>query len=187
MSVYDVSIATIEGATIEGEAGLLMGSLAGKAALVVNVASKCGFTYQYEALQRLHEKYADRGFTVVGVPCNQFLGQEPGGPEEIREFCTLTYGVTFPVTEKVEVNGDGRHPLFAPLTEMPDTVDGHTGDVRWNFEKWVVSPAGEVLARFGTGVEPEDPQVINAVEAALPGSREDSGRAPVVEGDGSAD
>lgn len=164
MSVYDHEIATLE-----GDAGELMGSLAGKAALVVNVASKCGFTYQYEALQRLQDKYANRGFTVVGVPCNQFLEQEPGGPDEIREFCTLTYGVTFPITAKVEVNGDGRHPLFGPLTEFPDTGDGHTGDVRWNFEKWLVSPEGEIVARFGTGVEPDAEEVVAEIEATLPG------------------
>lgn len=163
MSVYGIEIATLEGD------GQLMGSLAGKPTLVVNVASKCGFTYQYEGLQRLHEKYADRGLTVVGVPCNQFLEQEPGGPEEIREFCTLTYGVSFPITEKVEVNGDGRHPLFDPLTAAPDTVDGHTGDVRWNFEKWVIDGEGTVVARFGTGIEPEDAQVIEQIEAVLEG------------------
>ena len=164
MSVYDVSIATIE-----GDAGPLMGSLAGKATLVVNVASKCGFTYQYEALQRLQEKYGGEAFTVVGVPCNQFLGQEPGGADEIKSFCTLTYGVTFPVTEKVDVNGDERHPLFAPLTAAEDADDGHTGDVRWNFEKWLVSPDGSVLARWGTGVEPEDPRIVEKIEGVLPG------------------
>lgn len=164
MSVYETQIATLE-----GDAGGLMGSVAGKASLIVNVASKCGFTYQYEALQALHDKYAERGFTVVGVPCNQFLEQEPGGPEEIREFCTTTYGVTFPITEKVEVNGDGRHPLFAPLTEFPDTVDGHQGDVRWNFEKWLVSPGGAIVARFGTGVEPDADEVVAKIEETLPG------------------
>lgn len=162
MSVYDVEIGTLE-----GDAGQLLGSLAGHAALLVNVASKCGFTYQYEAMQRVHEKYADRGFSVVGVPCNQFGGQEPGSPEEIKEFCSLTYGVSFPITEKVDVNGEGRHPLFAELTQVPDTVDGHTGDVRWNFEKYVIRPDGTVAARFGTGVEPEAPEVLEAIEAAL--------------------
>ena len=163
MSVYDAQIATLE-----GDAGQLMGSLAGQAALVVNVASKCGFTYQYEALQRLQEKYGDAGLTVVGVPCNQFLEQEPGDASEIREFCTLTYGVTFPITEKVDVNGEHRHPLFATLTEAADTGDGHTGDVRWNFEKFVISPEGEVVARFGTGVEPEADELIAAIEGVLP-------------------
>ena len=162
MSLYDISIATLE-----GDSGPLLGSLAGRTSLVVNVASKCGFTYQYEALQRLQEKYAERGFSVVGVPCNQFLEQEPGDAGEIREFCTLTYGVSFPITEKVEVNGEGRHPLFAALTATPDTLDGHAGDVRWNFEKFLVSPQGEVIARFGTGVEPEDPRLIEAIEKAI--------------------
>lgn len=163
MSLYEISIPTLE-----GNSGELLGSLAGRASLIVNVASKCGFTYQYEALQRLQDTYADRGFSVVGVPCNQFLEQEPGDADEIRNFCTLTYGVTFPITEKVEVNGDGRHVIFEALTEAPDTVDGHTGDVRWNFEKWVVRPNGEVAARFGTGVEPEADEVITAIETALP-------------------
>ena len=162
MSVYDIDIATIE-----GDAGQLLGSLKGQAALIVNVASKCGFTYQYEAMQRLQEKYADRGFTVVGVPCNQFGGQEPGAPEEIKEFCSLTYGVSFPITEKVDANGEARHPLFAELTAAADTLDGHTGDVRWNFEKYVISPEGDVVARFGTGVEPEAPELIEAIEAAI--------------------
>lgn len=162
MSVYDRSIASLE-----GEPDLLS-SLAGKTTLMVNVASKCGLTPQYEGLERLHEKYADRGFSVVGFPCNQFLGQEPGTPEEIREFCTTNYGVTFPLSEKIEVNGDGRHPLYAELTAYADE-DGHDGDIRWNFEKFLVNADGEIVARFNPKVEPEDEQVVAAIEDHLPG------------------
>jgi glutathione peroxidase len=134
---------------------------------VVNVASKYGMTPQYNGLERLQEKYADRGFTVLGVPCNQFGGQEPGSAEEIAEFCSATYGVTFPLTEKVEVNGEARHPLYAELVDVPD-AEGYTGDIRWNFEKFLVGPSGDVVARFGPRVTPEDEQVIAAIEAALP-------------------
>lgn len=162
MSVYDASIKTLEG---EPDA---LAAAQGKTALLVNVASKCGFTPQYEGLQRLHDKYSDRGFTVVGVPCNQFLEQEPGSPDEIREFCSVNYGVSFPLTEKIEVNGDDRHPLFEQLTQLPD-ADGKAGDVDWNFEKFLVSADGEAVARFRTGVEPEDPQVIEAIEDQLGG------------------
>ena len=141
---------------------------AGKAVLVVNVASKCGLTPQYTGLEELQKTYADRGFTVMGFPCNQFLGQEPGSNEEIAEFCSATYGVSFPLADKVEVNGEERHPLFAALTAAPD-ADGEAGDVQWNFEKWLVSPAGEVVARFRPRTEPLDPVVITAIEAQLPG------------------
>jgi glutathione peroxidase len=160
VSVYDIDIAGIDGSPAA------LAPLAGEVALVVNVASKCGLTPQYSGLERIHEQYADRGFTVVGVPCNQFLGQEPGSAEEIVEFCSATYGVTFPLTEKIEVNGDGRHPLYQALTETAD-AEGHTGDIRWNFEKFLVGRDGEVLARFAPQTEPEDPAVTAAIEAAL--------------------
>ncbi|MBI1376538.1 MAG: glutathione peroxidase [Frankiales bacterium] len=143
------------------------GEYAGRAVLVVNVASRCGLTPQYAGLERLAETYADRGLTVLGAPCNQFLGQEPGTNAEIAEFCSTTYGVTFPLTDKLEVNGEGRHPLFSVLTEAGD-ADGHTGDVRWNFEKWLVSADGDVLARFSPKTEPDDAAVVSAIEAALP-------------------
>ncbi|UVT13914.1 glutathione peroxidase [Streptomyces thermocarboxydus] len=139
---------------------------AGRAVLVVNVASKCGLTPQYEGLERLHERYAERGFTVLGVPCNQFLGQEPGSAEEIAEFCSATYGVTFPMTEKVEVNGDGRHPLYERLVGFAD-AEGHSGDIRWNFEKFLVGRDGSVVARFSPQTEPESAEVVAAVEKAL--------------------
>ena len=134
--------------------------------LIVNVASKCGLTPQYEGLERLQQRFGGERFTVLGVPCNQFGGQEPGTAEEIATFCSKTYGASFPLTEKLEVNGDGRHALYAGLTEAPD-AEGEAGDIQWNFEKFVVSPAGEVLARFRPAVEPEDERVVAAIEGAL--------------------
>jgi len=139
----------------------------GTATLVVNVASKCGLTPQYNGLERLQEKYAARGFTVLGVPCNQFGGQEPGTAEEIEEFCSATYGVSFPLTAKVEVNGEARHPLYAELVDVGD-AEGYRGDIRWNFEKFLVSPAGEVVGRFRPGAQPDDPALRAAIEAVLP-------------------
>lgn len=141
--------------------------LDGKAVLVVNVASKCGLTPQYEGLERLQERYGAEGFTVLGVPCNQFAGQEPGTPEEIQQFCSTTYGASFPLTEKIEVNGRHRHPLYERLTAVAD-ADGRAGEVEWNFEKFLISPAGEVVARFRPAVEPEDDQVTRAIERVLP-------------------
>jgi glutathione peroxidase len=135
--------------------------------LIVNVASQCGLTPQYEGLERLHEKYADRGFAVLGFPSNQFHGQEPGTAAEIAEFCSATYGVTFPMFEKIEVNGDGQHPLYAALTAVPD-ADGNAGDVQWNFEKFLVGPDRTVLARFRPRTTPESDEVVAAIEAALP-------------------
>ncbi|MGW6056948.1 glutathione peroxidase [Streptomyces sp. NPDC055189] len=162
MSVYDaVEIDSLQG----GSANL--DQYLGKAVLIVNVASKCGLTPQYAGLERLHEQYADRGFSVLGVPCNQFMGQEPGTSEEIAEFCSATYGVTFPMTEKVDVNGAGRHALYGNLVGTAD-AEGHTGDVRWNFEKFVIGPNGDVAARFGPKTEPDAPEVIAAIEANLP-------------------
>jgi glutathione peroxidase len=139
----------------------------GRAVLVVNVASKCGLTPQYEGLQALYDTYGDRGLVVLGVPCNQFKGQEPGSADEIAEFCSTNYGVTFPLTEKVEVNGPGRHPLYAGLVDTAD-ADGYTGDVRWNFEKFLVAPDGSVTARFGPQTQPQDPAVVAAIEKNLP-------------------
>ncbi len=131
------------------------------------MASKCGLTPQYEGLERLQETYGDRGFSVLGFPCNQFLGQEPGSAEEIQEFCSTTYGVTFPLFEKIEVNGEGRHPLYEELTAVPDS-EGQAGDITWNFEKFLVSPAGQVVSRFRPQVEPEDAALVEAIEAQLP-------------------
>jgi glutathione peroxidase len=151
---------------IDGEP-LADSELSGKAVLIVNVASRCGLTPQYEGLERLQQRYGDAGFTVLGVPCNQFAGQEPGTPEEIQQFCSATYGTTFPLTEKLEVNGQGSHPLYEWLTAVPD-ADGEAGDVQWNFEKFLVSPGGEIVARFRPSVEPEDERIISAIERALP-------------------
>lgn len=161
MSVFDVEIANLRG----GSANLAQ--YRGKVVLVVNVASKCGLTPQYEGLERLHDRYAERGFTVLGVPCNQFMEQEPGTAEEIAEFCSATYGVTFPLTEKIEVNGAGRHSLFSGLVDTPD-AGGHTGDIRWNFEKFLIAPDGTVAARFDPRTEPEATEVVTAIERSLP-------------------
>jgi glutathione peroxidase len=160
MTIFDVTIPSGTDPSTQ------LGPKPGVATLVVNVASKCGLTPQYNGLERLQERYADRGFTVLGVPCNQFGGQEPGTIEEITEFCSATYGVTFPLTEKTEVNGAHRHPLYAQLTEVPD-AEGYTGDIRWNFEKFLVAPDGTVV-RFGPRTDPEDQSVVTAIEAALP-------------------
>jgi glutathione peroxidase len=161
MSILESPIGRLDGtpATL----GELTG---GRPALLVNVASRCGLTPQYAGLEQLQEKYAERGFTVVGLPCNQFMGQEPGSAEEIQEFCSATYGVTFPMTEKIEVNGDGRHEIYRTLTEAANEK-GESGDVQWNFEKCVISADGTVVARFSPGVEPEDPQVMGAIETQL--------------------
>ncbi len=162
MAFYDHSVTALDG----GPASLA--DQKGKAVLVVNVASKCGLTPQYEGLQKLYDTYGDRGFTILGFPCNQFLEQEPGTAEEIQQFCSVNYGVTFPLMAKIEVNGDGRDPLYAELEETPDVADGHTGDIRWNFEKFLVSPEGEVVGRFNPAVTPEDPALVSAIEAQLP-------------------
>ena len=153
-------------ARLDGSAATLGEITAGQPALVVNVASRCGLTPQYTALETLHERYADRGFTVVGVPCNQFGGQEPGTAEEISEFCSATYGVTFPMTEKVEVNGEERHPVYAELVQAPDQT-GRSGDVQWNFEKFLLDGSGTVVARFDPTVVPDDPRVTSAIESVL--------------------
>jgi glutathione peroxidase len=139
----------------------------GKTLLIVNVASKCGLTPQYEGLERLQKQYAERGFSVLGFPCNQFMGQEPGSAEEIQSFCSTTYGVTFPLYEKIDVNGDARHPIYAELTETVDG-EGKAGDITWNFEKFLVSPAGEIVGRFRPQVEPESADIVTAIEANLP-------------------
>ncbi|WP_298183125.1 glutathione peroxidase [Saccharomonospora sp.] len=160
-----MALTDIELRTLSGEPATLAG-LGAKALLVVNVASKCGLTPQYEGLERLHRRYADRGFAVVGFPCNQFAGQEPGTAEEIAQFCSTTYGVSFPMFAKIDVNGPNRHPVYAELTRHPD-ADGEAGDVQWNFEKFLVTGQGSVLARFRPRTEPEANEIATAVEAAL--------------------
>jgi len=138
----------------------------GKVCLVVNVASQCGLTPQYKGLQALYEEYADRGFAVLGFPCNQFAGQEPGTEATIQQFCESTYGVRFPLFAKVEVNGDGRDPLFAWLTGQAVDPEG-AGDIRWNFGKFLIDRQGELAARFGPRTEPSDPELVGAIERAL--------------------
>ena len=160
MSLFDIPIRTLKGEESS------LGEHKGKAVLLVNVASKCGLTPQYEALEKIHEQYADRGFTVLGFPCNQFGGQEPGSAEEIETFCSTTYGVSFPMTEKVDVNGPGQHPIYAELTKVADG-EGHSGEIRWNFEKFLIAPDGSVT-RFSPMVTPDDPSLVAAIEAALP-------------------
>ena len=165
MTLLDHKIARLDGtpATL----GEITG---GQPALVVNVASRCGLTPQYAGLESLHEQYAPRGFTVVGVPCNQFLGQEPGTAEEIQEFCSATYGVTFPMTEKLEVNGEGRHPVYAELTQAAPYGDPDSAgtDVSWNFEKFLLTAEGRVAARFTPQTQPDDPDLVAAIESLLP-------------------
>ena len=162
MTVHEFPVSTLA-----GRPGSL-GDLAGRTLLVVNVASRCGLTPQYAGLERLHERYAARGFAVAAFPCNQFGGQEPGTAEEIGTFCATSYGVTFPMFEKIEVNGPGRHPLYDELTAVPDAA-GEAGDIQWNFEKFLVGPDGKVIARFRPLTEPEDPEIVSAIEANLPG------------------
>jgi glutathione peroxidase len=161
-SIYDVSIGALDGRPAD------LHDYEDRAILLVNVASQCGLTPQYTGLEEIHERFVDRGFTVLGVPCNQFGAQEPGSAEEIATFCSTNYGVTFPLTEKIEVNGEGRHPLYQQFVVVPDSADGHTGDIRWNFEKFVVAPGGKVVARFNPLAEPTSDEVVAAIEDVLP-------------------
>ena len=159
-SIADFAAALPNGETVS------LADKAGKVLLVVNTASKCGFTPQYAGLEALWKKYRERGFEVVAFPCNQFGGQEPGTAEEISEFCSATYCVTFPMSEKVEVNGPGRHPVYDELVRAADQ-EGRSGDVQWNFEKFLVDGSGAVVARFDPTVVPDDARVTDAIEAAL--------------------
>jgi glutathione peroxidase len=158
---FDALVETSTGTTTT------LGDLQGKAILIVNVASKCGSTPQYEQLEQLQKRYGARGFQVVGFPCNQFAGQEPGTNEEIAQFCAMTYGVTFPIMGKVKVNGRYRHDIYAAIREKKD-ADGRAGVVRWNFEKFLIAPDGEVVGRFRTSTKPDDPAITLAIESALP-------------------
>jgi glutathione peroxidase len=161
VTIYDIPVKTLAGEDSS------LGEFAGKTLLVVNVASKCGLTPQYTALEALHERLAPRGFSVVGFPCNQFGGQEPGTVEEIAEFCSTSYGVTFPLFEKIDVNGPDRHPIYDELTATAD-AEGATGDIQWNFEKFLLRPDGTVAARFRPRTTPDDPGVLAAIEGNLP-------------------
>ena len=160
MSIYDIPVRTLDG----GPASLR--DHEGKVLLIVNVASKCGLTPQYSGLERLHEKFAERGFAVLGFPCNQFGEQEPGSADEIATFCSASYGVTFPLFEKNDVNGDNRQPLYDVLTTLSD-AEGTTGDIRWNFEKFLVDRSGEPVRRFSPLVEPESEEILGAIESLL--------------------
>ena len=160
MSLRDIPLTDATGRTVT------LADYADTVVLIVNVASKCGLTVQYEALEQLQKTYGDRGFTVLGFPCNQFKGQEPGSMEAILEFCSTTYGVTFPLFDKVDVNGADRHPLYAELTQATD-AEGSAGDVGWNFEKFLVTPA-DTVHRFRPATVPDAPEIISAIESALP-------------------
>lgn len=161
MSITDIPLTTLTGEPTS------LADYSDRAVLVVNVASKCGLTPQYSALETLARDYADRGLTVLGVPCNQFMGQEPGSAEDIQTFCSTTYGVTFPLLEKTDVLGPQQHPLYAELTKTPD-ADGVAGDVAWNFEKFLLAPGATVTHRFRPQTVPDAPEVISAIEAVLP-------------------
>jgi glutathione peroxidase len=160
VTLYDIPLQTLAGESTT------LADCAGRPVLIVNVASKCGLTPQYEQLQQVHEKYAPRGLTVLGFPCNQFMAQEPGTPEEIMQFCSVNYGVTFPMFAKIDVNGADRHPLYEQLVASAD-ADGVAGDVQWNFEKFLVAGDGTVLRRFRPAVEPLADEVVTAIEAEL--------------------
>jgi glutathione peroxidase len=159
MSLLDEPINTLQGEPTT------LGALGANTVLAVNVASKCGLTPQYTGLEQLQSEYADRGFTVVGFPCNQFGAQEPGSADEIQTFCSTTYGVTFPMMEKIDVNGDDRHPIYEALTPVTD-AEGHSGDIRWNFEKFLITSDG-TITRFSPMVTPDDPNLVAAIEASL--------------------
>lgn len=161
MSLYEIEIETVDGHKTT------LSEYKGKALLIVNVASQCGLTPQYGGLQELYERYSDLGLEVLGFPCNQFGNQEPGTHEEIKTFCETQFSVSFPLFSKIEVNGDSRHPLFAHLTQIPDDT-GHDGDIRWNFEKFVVSPQGQVVARFNPTIKPDDQALVDILERNLP-------------------
>jgi glutathione peroxidase len=160
VSLYDIPLTTIDGkpATLAEHSGEVL--------LAVNVASKCGFTPQYAALQQLHETYAGKGFSVLGFPCNQFLFQESGSEEQIAQFCSANYGVTFPMFSKLKVKGRDQHPLYAELTKAPDS-NGKAGAVKWNFEKFLIGRDGSVVGRFRSKTTPDDAAVVGAIESAL--------------------
>lgn len=160
-AMWNVPIKTLKGQPTT------LAAYKGKALMLVNVASQCGNTPQYATLEALQKKYGDQGFVVIGFPCNQFGKQEPGTAEEIQTFCATNYGITFPIMEKIEVNGPGRHDIYKTLTAIPD-VAGKAGDIRWNFEKFVVSADGTKITRFDPAIKPDTDTVIAAVEAALP-------------------
>jgi len=157
-SIYDLKLKDIDGKDTT------LGDYKGKVLLIVNVASKCGYTPQYKSLEATYQKYKDKGFTVLGFPCNQFGRQEPGSNEEIKQFCSSKYNVTFPLFDKIEVNGDKRHPLYVALAGKNSPFPG---DIKWNFNKFLIGKDGKILKRFGSSATPDSPEVIEAIEAAL--------------------
>ncbi len=157
-SIYDLPLKDIDGQATT------LGAYKGKVMLIVNVASHCGFTKQYTALEATHTKYADKGFAILGFPCNQFGGQEPGSNEEIKQFCTSKFSVTFPLFDKIEVNGANRHPVYELLAGKDSPFPG---DIKWNFTKFLIGKDGQIIKRFGSSVTPDSPEVIAAIEAAL--------------------
>ncbi|AYJ33709.1 glutathione peroxidase [Corynebacterium xerosis] len=160
-TLYNIPVTTIDGRETT------LAEWAGHVLLIVNVASECGLTEQYRALQELQEEFAMRGFFVLGFPCNQFGGQEPGTEEQIADFCDANYGVTFPLFAKIDVNGESAHPLYRRLTQVAD-ADGEAGDVAWNFEKFVINDSGEIVGRFRPRTEPDDDAIIDLIEEHLP-------------------
>lgn len=177
-SVYDFTVNKIDGSPTKLE------DFKGKTIMIVNVASKCGLTSQYEGLEKLYEKYQEKGLVVLGFPANQFLGQEPGTNTEIQEFCKLNYGIKFPMFEKIVVKGDGIHPLYQYLTTtrpeatmkpngtlmerlLAKNLLGKSQDIHWNFEKFLINKKGEIVERFSPELEPQDPLIVKAVEKAL--------------------
>ena len=158
--MYEFTMKDIDGNDVKLDA------YRGKVALIVNTASKCGLTPQYEGLQKIYDKYRDQGFVVLGFPANNFMGQEPGTEQEIKEFCDLNYKVTFPMFSKISVKGDDQHPLYTYLTNEK-TNPGMDGDITWNFEKFLADREGNIIARFSPKVTPEDPVVVSAIERAL--------------------
>jgi len=159
-SIYKIELPRLDGKPAR------LSEFKGQVILAVNVASKCGFTPQYAGLQRLYDRYSARGFTVLGFPCNQFFHQEPGSAADIQQFCSVNYGVTFPLFEKLDVKGAHQHPLYALLSAFPDD-SGKAGNVTWNFEKFLVGKDGRVVRRFRPKIEPEDQRVVKAIESLL--------------------
>jgi glutathione peroxidase len=157
-SLYDIPVKDIDGKDTT------LAPYKGKVLLIVNVASKCGYTPQYKSLEALYQKYKDQGLVILGFPCNQFGSQEPGTDEEIKLFCSSKYNVTFPMFDKIEVNGPGRHPLYV---ELAGKDSPHAGDIKWNFTKFLISKDGKIINRFASGVTPDSKEISNSVEGAL--------------------
>ena len=159
-SIYDFTVKDIDGKDVN------LKDFSGKTVLIVNVASKCGYTYQYEGLEKLYEKYKDKGFVILGFPTNNFLGQEPGTNEQIKEFCSLNYGVTFPMFSKISVKGKDKEPLYDYLIDKK-TDPEFGGAITWNFNKFLIGKNGDIINRFDTKTNPDDPAIISAIESAL--------------------